>query len=133
MSWMLDTNVAIQIIRERPQSVLARLALHRPGDVLISSISVAELYHGAAKSQKRAQNESALEQFLIPLEIVPFDLAAAAAYGPVRAALERDGTPIGPLDTLIAAHALSRRAVLVTNNMGEFQRVPGLVVEDWSR
>jgi tRNA(fMet)-specific endonuclease VapC len=104
----------------------------RPGSVGISIITISELQFGAAKSQNPQRNCSALEQFLLPLEILDYDSAAASYYGDVRARLEKSGTPIGPLDTLIAAHALSLNAVLVTNNLSEFRRVSGLKVEDWT-
>jgi tRNA(fMet)-specific endonuclease VapC len=132
MTWMLDTNIIIQIIRGRSPRLLERLTSHAVGEVLLSTISVAELWCGVAKSQHVAQNTLALEQFLLPLEIVPFDEGAARCYGPLRAALAAQGTPIGPLDTLIAAHALSLNATLVTNNRSEFGRVAGLRVEDWT-
>jgi len=132
MTWMLDTNIAIQVIRHKPPQLLARLTAHAVGEVLISSISVAELWFGVAKSREAQRNTHALEQFLVPLQVVPFDERAARAYGPLRAELERQGRPIGPLDTLIAAHALSLGATLVTSNLQEFFRVPGLRVEDWA-
>jgi len=131
MKWMLDTNVCIAIIRCQPESALKRLRGKAIGQVGISSITLAELEFGAAKSQRSEQARLALAEFLLPLEIAPFDDAAAAAYGPVRAALEKKGKPIGPLDTLIAAHALALGTVLVTNNTREFARLPGLSVEDW--
>jgi tRNA(fMet)-specific endonuclease VapC len=132
MIWMLDTNVAIQIIRYKPSQLLAKLTSHTVGEVLISSVSVAELWFGVAKSREPQRNGQALEQFLLPLEVVPFDERAAKVYGPLRAELERQGKLIGPLDTLIAAHALSLGATLVTSNLQEFARVPGLRVEDWA-
>jgi tRNA(fMet)-specific endonuclease VapC len=132
MIWLLDTNIAIHIIRSKAPRVLARLTAHALGEVAISSISVAELRYGVAKSQHAAQNERALEQFLTPLEVLAFDEQAALVYGRVRAELERQGTPIGPLDTLIAGHALSLGAILVTNNRSEFARVGGLALEDWT-
>jgi tRNA(fMet)-specific endonuclease VapC len=131
MKWMLDTNVCIAIIRRQPESALKRLRGKAIGQVGISSITLAELEFGAAKSQRSEQSRLALAEFLLPLEIVPFDDAAAAAYGVLRAALEKKGKPIGPLDTLIAAHAIALGTVLVTNNTREFARVPGLAVEDW--
>lgn len=132
MKWLLDTNVCIAVIRQRPESALRRLRGKQVGQVGLSTITLAELEFGAAKSQQPARARAALREFLLPLEVVPFDEAAADAYGTVRAAMEKKGRPIGPLDTLIAAHALALGTVLVTNNTREFRRVPGLSVEDWS-
>jgi len=94
-------------------------------------VTVAELFVGAQKSQRPAQNQHAVEQFLLPLTIAPFDYDAAVAYGQVRAALDQQGTPIGALDMLIAAHAISLGVRIATNNTREFLRVAGLTVEDW--
>jgi tRNA(fMet)-specific endonuclease VapC len=132
VKWLLDTNVCIAVIRQRPESALRRLRGKQVGQVGLSTITLAELEFGAAKSQQPARARAALSEFLLPLEVVPFDEAAADAYGTVRAAMEKKGRPIGPLDTLIAAHALALGTVLVTNNTREFRRVPGLSVEDWS-
>jgi tRNA(fMet)-specific endonuclease VapC len=132
VKWLLDTNVCIAVIRQRPESALRRLRGKQVGQVGLSTITLAELEFGAAKSQQPARARAALREFLLPLEVVPFDEAAADAYGTVRAAMEKKGRPIGPLDTLIAAHALALGTVLVTNNTREFRRVPGLSVEDWS-
>jgi len=98
--------------------------------VAVSSITGAELAFGVAKSGSQ-RNREALEKFLAPLEVLPFDVAAMHTYGPLRAELQRRGQPIGSLDTLIAAHALALGATLVTNNLEEFSRVPGLVCENW--
>lgn len=133
MKWMLDTNTCIVIIRRHPEATLRRLRGKQIGQVGISSITLAELEFGAAKSQRAEQAQAALAEFLLPLVIAPFDEAAAAAYGALRAALESVGKPIGPLDTLIAAHSLAVGSVLVTSNAREFRRVPGLVIEDWTR
>jgi tRNA(fMet)-specific endonuclease VapC len=132
VKWLLDTNVCIAVIRQRPESALRRLRGKQVGQVGLSTITLAELEFGAAKSQQPARARAALREFLLPLELMPFDEAAADAYGTVRAAMEKKGRPIGPLDTLIAAHALALGTVLVTNNTREFRRVPGLSVEDWS-
>jgi tRNA(fMet)-specific endonuclease VapC len=130
---LLDTNVCIHIIRRQPQVVLRRFENYGVGEVGVSSVTVAELRYGAEKSSRPEQNLEALGRFLLPLEVLAFGEEAAAAYGRVRAVLERAGTPIGPLDTLIAAHAVSISVTLVTNNTREFRRVPGLEVEDWTR
>lgn len=112
--------------------MLRRFEEFQVGEVGVSVITVSELRYGVAKSANPEQNGEALERFLLPLEVVGFDLDAAAAYGSVRANLERLGTPIGPLDTLIAAHALALAATLVTSNTREFERVPNLRLEDWT-
>ena len=130
---LLDTNVCIHIIRRRPQAVLRRFEDYEIGEIGLSSVTVAELRYGVEKSSSPGQNLQALGRFLLPLEVLAFGQEAAASYGRVRAALERAGTPIGPLDTLIAAHAVSVGVTLVTNNTREFQRVPDLEVEDWTR
>jgi tRNA(fMet)-specific endonuclease VapC len=131
MRWMLDTNICVHVIKRRPAAVLQALLKHEHAGVGVSIVTVCELAHGAAKSGS-PRNQAALQQFLEPLEVADFDRAAAAAYALVRPQLEAAGTPIGPLDTLIAAHALSLGVTLVTNNLREFQRVPGLTVVDWS-
>ena len=128
---LLDTNICVYLIRNRPPEVLRRFDEYAVGDVGLSSVTAAELHFGAHKSRSPEQNLAALEQFLLPLTVVGFDEGAAAAYGRVRAFLEGRGTPIGSLDTLIAAHALSLDLTLVTNNVREFERVPDLEVENW--
>ncbi len=127
---LLDTNICIYIINTRPPEVLARFRGYRLGEVGISSVVAAELAYGVAKSQSE-RNRCALEMFLAPLEVLPFDSLAVWAYGDLRAALERQGRPIGALDTMIAAHALSVDATLVTHNTREFERMPGLRLENW--
>jgi len=128
---MLDTNVCIHLIRRRPHEVLRRFEGYTVGEIGVSSVTVAELRYGVEKSAHRARNREALSRFLLPLVVADFGQDAAAAYGRVRAALESGGTPIGPLDTLIAVHAVSLGVTLVTNNVREFGRVPELEVEDW--
>ena len=130
MRFMLDTHLCLYAIKHRPPEVIAALRAHESAGLGLSSITVAELYFGVAKSGS-ARNLSALEQFLAPLELADFDRSAAAAYGPLRAALEAAGTSIGPLDTQIAAHAPALGATLVSNNTREFARVPGLRLENW--
>lgn len=127
---LLDTNICIHIINARPAAVLQRFRQYRMGEIGICSVVAAELAYGVAKSGS-SRNRQALEMFLAPLSICPFDEAAAWAYGELRADLERRGTPIGSLDTMIAAHAIRQQALLVTNNTREFARVPGLRLENW--
>ena len=127
---LLDTNICIYVINTKPPEVLARFQQYRLGDIGISSVVAAELAYGVAKSQS-ARNRAALEMFMAPLEILPFDEQAVWRYGDLRAQLERRGLPIGSLDTMIAAHALSLDATLVTNNTREFERVAGLRLENW--
>ena len=131
MRYMLGSNICIHIINHASDKLIARLVKHE-GDLCISTIAAAELQFGAAKSVAQKKNRASLAEFLAPLEVLPFDEDAAASYGDLRAALEKSGKPIGPLDTLIAAHALSLDATLVTNNLREFQRVKGLRVESWT-
>ena len=130
MKYLLDTNTCIYIINERPPNVRERFSRFELSDIGVSSITAAELAFGVAKSRSM-KNRIALESFLLPLEVMPFDLAAAFAYGDVRAELARRGEPIGPLDLQIAAHALSLKVTLVTNNEREFRKVPGLNLENW--
>lgn len=130
MKYLLDTNICIYLINERPKKVLAHFKRHALGDIGISSITASELAFGVAKCGS-LKNRIALEAFLLPLQIVEYDADAAMVYGDIRAALEKQGKTIGPLDMLIAAHALSRQLVLVTNNEKEFRRVDQLKVENW--
>ena len=131
MKYLLDTNICIYLIKRKPQEVLARFRSHSLGDIGVSSITVAELHYGVEKSQHVKQNQQALTQFLVPLIIHGFDEWAACEYGKIRALLEKQGTPIGAMDLLIAAHARSLDVILVTNNLREFSRVPELQVVDW--
>jgi tRNA(fMet)-specific endonuclease VapC len=128
---LLDTNICIYIINTKPPEVLERFNRFRLGEIGLSSVVAAELAYGVAKSGSE-RNRRALEMFLAPLDLLPFDEAAIWAYGELRADLERRGQPIGALDTMIAAHALSLNAVLVTNNTREFSRVAGLQLENWA-
>jgi tRNA(fMet)-specific endonuclease VapC len=131
MRFMLDTDSCIALIKRKGAKMLGRITSLAPGEVGLSAVSLAELRFGVAKSAQKETNARALDAFLLPLEIVDFDETTAGVYGEVRAALEKAGTPIGPLDTQIGAHALSLGAVLVTHNVREFRRIPGLAVEDW--
>lgn len=127
---LLDTNICIYIINVKPPEVLARFHRYSLGEIGLSSVVAAELAYGVAKSGS-SRNRQALEMFLAPLELVPFDDRAVWAYGRLRADLERRGQSIGAMDTMIAAHALSLNALLVTNNTREFSRVAGLHLENW--
>ncbi|MBE3130086.1 MAG: type II toxin-antitoxin system VapC family toxin [Acidobacteria bacterium] len=131
MRFMLDTDSCIALIKRKAASVLRRLTSLAPGEAGISAVTLAELRYGVAKSAQMEKNRLALDEFLLPLELADFDEPAAVIYGMVRAGLEKAGTPIGPLDTQIGAHALSLGAILVTHNSREFRRIPGLVIEDW--
>jgi tRNA(fMet)-specific endonuclease VapC len=133
MNYLLDTNICVLLIRQKTPQVLARLTTLGLDDLGISSITVAELQYGVHKSRHVEQNQQALDQFLLPLNILSFDSAAALHYGRIRANLERQGLPIGSLDILIAAQALSTKLTLVTNNVREFSRVAGLATEDWTQ
>jgi tRNA(fMet)-specific endonuclease VapC len=131
MKAMLDTNICIYIIKRRPHRCSIGLALSQLGTLVFQASLRAELEYGAAKSAQPRRNREALEEFVSPLDLDPFDRDAAEAYGRIRAALDRKGLPIGAMDMLIAAHALSLGANLVTNNETEFRRVSGLRVENW--
>ncbi|HWT63099.1 MAG TPA: tRNA(fMet)-specific endonuclease VapC [Ochrobactrum sp.] len=131
LRYMLDTNICIFTIKNRPQQV--REAFNRFHDQLcISSVSLMELIYGAEKSAHPEKNLAVVEGFAARLEVLSYDEAAANHTGQLRAELARSGTPIGPYDQLIAGHARSRGLIIVTNNRGEFDRVPGLRVEDWT-
>jgi len=132
MKLMLDTNICIYIIKRKPEPVLKHFLEYQVGDIGISSITLAELRYGVSKSKYAEKNASALNEFIIPLEVVSFDDIATQAYGDIRAALELAGTPIGAMDMLIAAHAVSLGVNLVTNNTREFSRIPGLTFLDWT-
>ena len=131
MRYMLDTNICVYLIRKKPRDIRTKFEQYPITDFGISTITLAELTYGVAKSRATAQNRAALDQFLIPLTILDFDTAASTQYGVVRTALEALGLPIGAMDLLIAAHALSQNLTVVTNNVREFRQVPGLQVEEW--
>lgn len=131
MQYMLDTNVCIYIIKRKPADVLKRFKQTDISKISISSITLSELFYGVSKSSKPEQNFMALTQFVAPLEILSFGGEASQFYGDLRAYLEKQGTPIGSLDMLIAAHALSLASTLVTNNEKEFNRVPNLNIDNW--
>ncbi len=132
MKFLLDTDTCIYALKQKPV-VLGHLLDKAPVDVAVSAISEAEIRTGAAKSSSPTRTLRAVENFLRPIAIVDFTSDDAVSYARIRARLERAGKPIGPLDTLIAAQAVSRKLVLVSNNEREFKRVPGLELENWSR
>jgi tRNA(fMet)-specific endonuclease VapC len=133
VKYLLDTSVCVELIRGRGSRVLKRMAQRPTGDFALSSITVAELQYGVWKSPQMPQEREALDEFLQPLMTLEFDFAATEVYGRIRAQLEAAGTPVGALDTLIAAHAISRDLTLLTRNLKEFKRVPGLKGEDWTK
>ena len=128
---MLDTNICIYIIKNKPLSVKKRFLEFKIGELCLSSITLSELYFGAYKSNQVEKNLKAIENFLIPFEIVDFDYKASIEYGKIRAELEKKGSVIGNMDMQIAAHAKSLNLPLVTNNIKEFQRVDGLKIDNW--
>jgi tRNA(fMet)-specific endonuclease VapC len=130
LRYMLDTNLCIRVLRDRPQGLRARFNAEADG-LCLSSIVLTELLHGAAKSARPVDNRRQVEQFAARLEVLPFDSEAADHAADIRAALERRGLPIGGYDVLIAGHARSRGLIVVTGNLGEFSRVEGLRCEDW--
>lgn len=131
MRYMLDTNICIYAIKHKPKQVFLRLQEHEPSEICISAVTYAELVHGVEKSQAIEKNRVALALLLANIEIMSFDSLAAEYYGKVRADLEKAGTPIGPLDMMIAGHAQSLGYTIVTNNTKEFERVKGLKLENW--
>jgi tRNA(fMet)-specific endonuclease VapC len=133
MRYLLDTNICIYLLKGGYPRLDARLQQCAAGEVGVSAITVFEMAYGAHKSAQPARNQAALSAFFLPLFLAPFDARAGALAGEIRAILERAGTPIGPNDLLIAAHALALDVPVVTNNEREFRRVPQLQVENWTR
>ena len=131
MNYLIDTNICIYIMNNRPPEVIQKFKSKDAGQISISSITVSELYYGVSKSKYPKKNLIRLQEFLMPFEILAYDESASKLYGKIRAQLEKSGDVIGPLDLLIAAHALSLNLVLITNNEKEFNRVKTLKVENW--
>jgi tRNA(fMet)-specific endonuclease VapC len=129
--YLLDTNICIYIINRRPKSIINTIRNHKPNEIKISVISIAELEYGASKSLYREKNRSALTDFLLSFEIIPFTIKDAEIYGIIRSELERNGEVIGPYDMQLASQALSRDYVFVTNNTQEFKRIKKLKLENW--
>jgi tRNA(fMet)-specific endonuclease VapC len=132
MKYLLDTNICIYIVKQKPSVVVERLQKVKVNEIGISVITLAELEYGVSKSNFPERNKLALIQFLTPFEILPFSETAAAIYGRIRSDLEKKGQIIGPYDLLIGAQALSEKLTLVTNNEREFQRIPGIAIENWA-
>ena len=132
LKYLLDTNIVIYTMKNRPQRVKRRFERHH-GRMGISTITLGELVFGAEHSQEVERNLADIEALVARLEVLPFDAKAAYHFGQIRAALYRTGQPIGPYDMMIAGHARALGLILVTNNVKEFERVPGLLLEDWSQ
>lgn len=128
---LLDTNICIYILKNKPAEVLSNFKKFEIGELKISSITVAELYFGAYNSKNIAKNLSIIEKFLIPFEIVNFDEKAAIEYAKIKSKLRKTGNIIGELDMQIASVAIAYDLILVTNNVKEFQRIEGLKFENW--
>jgi len=129
--WVLDTNACIRVLNNTSAALVKRMRGTDPAHIALCSVVKAELLYGARKSSRRADNLRLLERFFMPLTSLPFDDVCAEQYGVIRTELETAGTPIGPNDLMIAATALANDATLVTHNLQEFARVPGLRLEDW--
>ena len=133
MKYMLDTDICIDLIRKKNDLILRRLKRRSPEDVCVSAVTLSELEYGVSKSSNPSKNRLALAEFMTPITVLPYDDQVANTYGQIRAELEKDGIPIGPLDNMIAAHALALGLVVVTNNEREFCRVSGLKVQNWTK
>jgi|SRR3990172_2202175 len=131
MKYLLDTNVCIKILKGKTQSILKKIENIDNSDIAIPSVVQFELYYGAYKSVKKEATLKILEEFLKNFQIVNFDSKTAEICGKIRAELEQKGTPIGPYDLIIAATALCRKLILVTNNTNEFSRVENILIENW--
>ena len=133
MKYLIDTNICIYIMNKHPADVITKFKQFELGEIGISTITVSELQYGVAKSTYREKNEVRIEEFMAPFEILTYDLSAAKIYGDIRFQLEKRGQIIGPLDMLIAAHAISQELILITNNDKEFKRITKLKIENWTR
>lgn len=131
MKYMLDTNICVYLIKKKPENVLLNLHSKMGDGIAISAITLAELIHGVEASAYPEKNALALNQFLSIVDILPFDDEASAEYGKIFATMRRQGTPIGVMDMLIAAHAKAKGLIIVTNNVREFERVEGLGLDNW--
>jgi len=133
MKYLLDTNICIYIINEKPKKILRKFEQYPVHEFAISSITHAELQFGVEKNKKKDINQNALDEFLLPLTILPFHgKNLVVCYGEIRVSLESKGKTIGPLDTMIAAHALSLDLTIISNNIKEFSRIRNLKCENWA-
>ena len=132
IQYMLDTNICIYIIKQKPQKVFDRFNTLKVGQVCISAITFSEMQFGISHSSLPEKNQKALNKFLAPVEILDYPAEASPIYGELRTKLQASGELIGPHDMLIAAHAMSQNLVLVTNNTKEFSRLAGLKYENWA-
>jgi tRNA(fMet)-specific endonuclease VapC len=133
MKYLLDTDICIYLISQSSKSLINKIKAFEPGEIGLSVITVSELQFGIAKSKYKDKNRQALDIFTSAFDIIEYDIPAAYAYGELRTQLQKAGQLIGPLDMLIAAQALSRALILVTNNETEFKRVNGLKIENWTK
>jgi tRNA(fMet)-specific endonuclease VapC len=131
MRYLLDTNICIYFLNQRSEHIIRQLRKIPPQDVWLCSIVKAELWYGAIKSARKAENQARLEEFFTGFLSLPFDEEAIRVYGEIRAQVERDGTPVGPNDLFIAAIAMANNLILLTHNSEEFQHIEGLDVKDW--
>ncbi len=129
--YMLDTDICIYIIKKRPANLLEKFNAIPPNDLCISTVTYAELQYGVERSSSKKMNQRILADFVSHLEVQPWNVEAARQYGKIRTSLEKKGKPIGNMDLLIAAHALSQQCILVSNNLREFSRIRGLKCENW--
>jgi len=132
LKYLLDTNIVIYTMKNRPQKVRKQFKRHE-GQMCISAVTLGELVFGAENSQQMDQNLADIEEFAARLEVLSFDNKAAYHFGQIRAALYSSGKPLGPYDMMIAGHARASGLILVTNNVKEFARVPGLLLENWAK
>ena len=131
MSYLLDTNTCIYFLNRSSENIIARMKSLLPTDIKLSSITIAELLFGAEKSKAKKRNKAIVEAFTHHFEQIPFDSKCCRNYAEIRSSLQKKGAPIGPMDLLIASIALTNHLTLVTNNVKEFKRVKGLIIENW--
>ena len=131
MLYLLDTNTCIYFLNRSSERIISQFKKYSPSEIMLSSITVAELFYGAEKSKARKKNWAVVEDFISNFGIVPFDEKSCQTYAKIRASLEKLGVPIGPMDLLIASISLAKNFILVTNNIKEFRRIKGLKLENW--